>query len=127
MLLFLLAGITASSTIAAPTDSLRAITERFIAPCCWRENLAVHQSPDAEKMRAEIVQLVADGRTEDEIVEQYVSQYGERILRVPRGARFAVLTLGSNEWQSHALLRMSRPSSWPMSRPRHSILREERV
>jgi cytochrome c-type biogenesis protein CcmH/NrfF len=53
----------------------------------------VHPSPDAEKMRAEIVQLVAVGRTEDEIVERYVSQYGERILREPRGARLAVLIL----------------------------------
>lgn len=65
-LLFVVAGLLpAQSAIAATTDSLRVITERFVAPCCWRENLAVHQSPDAVKMRAEIVQLVAAGRTED--------------------------------------------------------------
>lgn len=75
MLLFLVTGLlTAPSAIAATTDSVRTITERFVAPCCWRENLAVHQSPDAEKTRAEIVQLVAAGKTEDEIVEHYVYQ-----------------------------------------------------
>jgi cytochrome c-type biogenesis protein CcmH len=79
--------------MSSKADSIRTVTERFVAPCCWRENLAMHQSPEAEKMRTEVAQLVAAGGTEDEIVEHYVSQYGERILRVPRGARFRVLTL----------------------------------
>lgn len=93
LLSLVVAGFFATSSAVAATDSLRTITERFVAPCCWRENLALHQSPDAERMRAEIVQLVAAGRTEDEIVERYVTRYGERILRVPRGGKFALLTL----------------------------------
>jgi cytochrome c-type biogenesis protein CcmH len=66
-------------------DASRRIEERFMAPCCWRENLAVHQSPQAQDMRAEIRDLVASGKTEEQIVEFYVAQYGERILREPRG------------------------------------------
>ena len=67
-------------------DPARAVEERFLAPCCWRENLAVHRSPDAEAMRAEIRQLVSSGKTEFEIVDHFVAKYGERILREPRGA-----------------------------------------
>jgi cytochrome c-type biogenesis protein CcmH len=67
-------------------DQVRRIQERFIAPCCWHENLAIHRSPDAEAMRAEIREFVAQGKTEEQIVEFYVAKYGERILREPRGA-----------------------------------------
>lgn len=63
------------------------IASRFLAPCCWHENLAVHSSPVAEQMRAEIAGFVKEGKTEQEIVDYYVAQYGERILREPRGSR----------------------------------------
>jgi cytochrome c-type biogenesis protein CcmH len=74
-------------------DPSRRIEERFLAPCCWRENLAVHQSPAAEAMRNEIRQLVKSGKTEAEIVDFYVARYGERILREPRGGLSLWLTL----------------------------------
>ncbi|MBK9166214.1 MAG: cytochrome c-type biogenesis protein CcmH [Bryobacterales bacterium] len=85
------------------SPELQRIEERFIAPCCWRENLAAHQSPEADKMRAEVAALVDSGQTEAEIVEHFVARYGERILREPRGARsfwltatpLAVLALGA--------------------------------
>ncbi len=71
----------------------RRIQARFLAPCCWRENLAVHDSPVAKQLRSEIEQLVASGQTESQIVDEYVARYGERILREPRGARFQILTI----------------------------------
>jgi cytochrome c-type biogenesis protein CcmH/NrfF len=69
------------------------IEANFVAPCCWRQNLAVHDSPEAYEMRAEIAKFVASGRTEAEIVNYYVAHYGERILREPRGQRWFWLTL----------------------------------
>ena len=74
--------------LSAATDagtSTRKVEERFLAPCCWRENLAVHRSPEAEEMRRELRKLVISGRTEDEIVRFYVARYGPRILREPEG------------------------------------------
>jgi cytochrome c-type biogenesis protein CcmH len=68
--------------------ALRRIQERFLAPCCWNESLALHRSPDANEMRAEIARMVAAGKTEQEIVDRYVALHGERILREPRGTRF---------------------------------------
>jgi cytochrome c-type biogenesis protein CcmH len=72
---------------AAAPDPVRRIEERFLAPCCWRESVAVHQSPKAEELRAEIQQMVAAKKSEAEIVDHYVALYGERILREPRGLR----------------------------------------
>lgn len=82
-------------TLAASMESapaMRHIQERFLAPCCWRESLAVHQSPDAEAMRAELGQMVKAGKSEDEIVAFYVARYGQRILREPQGKPAVWLT-----------------------------------
>lgn len=80
-----------STTVAAETA--RQIENRFLAPCCFRENLAVHRSPAAIEMRAEIAKLVAAGRTEPEIVEYFVGLHGEKVLREPRGLPFFWLRL----------------------------------
>jgi cytochrome c-type biogenesis protein CcmH len=58
----------------------------FIAPCCWRENLLVHHSPKADELRAEIVRLIAAGRTDEEIRQTVVGQYSRRVLALPDGA-----------------------------------------
>ena len=78
---------------AAERVNASRIQARFIAPCCWHENLAVHNSPVAEQMRAEIEQMVLQGQTEDQIVDRYVSRYGEKILGEPRGRIFWTLTI----------------------------------
>lgn len=82
-----------SSAATETAVEARRIQARFLAPCCWRENLAVHDSPVAKQLRSEIEQLVASGQTESQIVDEYVARYGERILREPRGARFQILTI----------------------------------
>jgi cytochrome c-type biogenesis protein CcmH len=76
-----------------PADEARRIESRFLAPCCWSENLALHNSPTAEAMRAEIVKFVSEGRSESQIVEYYVAKYGKRILREPEGTPWIVLML----------------------------------
>ncbi len=70
---------------ALDANSVHRIQDRFIAPCCWSQSVAMPDSPAAREMREEIVKLVAEGKTEDDIVDFYVARYGERILRMPRG------------------------------------------
>jgi cytochrome c-type biogenesis protein CcmH len=77
---------------AGSADSVRQIELRFVAPCCRHENLAVHNSPAAAQMRAEIAALVARGDSEERIVNRFVAQYGEQILAEPRGRLFWILT-----------------------------------
>lgn len=73
-------------------QNIKKIQERFIAPCCWSETVAVHRSETAEEMRTEIVRMVEAGKTEQEIVDHFVAQYGEKILMEPRGGKSALLT-----------------------------------
>jgi cytochrome c-type biogenesis protein CcmH len=76
---------------AAPAEDssqrARRIQERFIAPCCWSETVAVHRSETAAEMRSKIEAMVRNGKTEQEIVSYYVAQHGERILMEPLGQK----------------------------------------
>lgn len=87
LFLTLIVSGLSSLSLWAKSDT-HHIAEKLVAPCCWRENLAAHQSPEAEQLRAEIDQLVAAGKTEPEIIELYIERFGQRILREPRGTFF---------------------------------------
>jgi len=71
----------------SPTQAelYKRLTHELIAPCCWREPIAIHRSQESLQMLAEVEQLVAAGRSEEEVKALYVSQYGERILADPPG------------------------------------------
>jgi cytochrome c-type biogenesis protein CcmH len=101
---------------AEPDGETNQIEARFVAPCCWRENLAVHNSPIAAEMRTEIAGRVASGQTESQIVDYYVARYGERILREPRGARCQILTITPIAILGLGLLFVS----WILLRVRHN-------
>ena len=58
---------------------------RLLAPCCYTQSIAVHGSDIAAQMRSEVAEMVAGGKTEEEIVSHYRNIYGERILIVPDG------------------------------------------
>jgi len=62
------------------------LTHELIAPCCWRETIAIHRSQEALQMLDEVERLVAEGRSEDEIKNIYLARYGPRILSDPPGA-----------------------------------------
>lgn len=64
---------------------LHGLYTAFVAPCCWRDNLAIHESGKADQMRADIQAMVAAGQSDDEIKAAMVQEYGKRILVVPEG------------------------------------------
>jgi cytochrome c-type biogenesis protein CcmH len=117
----LLLILSALASFAATSEE--DLTARFLAPCCWHENLAVHASPAAEQMRSEIARFVRAGKTADEITEYYVQMYGERILREPRGQRgiwlmlVPVVLLGAGFLFLAAQLRRIRPVSPSVALP----------
>jgi cytochrome c-type biogenesis protein CcmH len=61
------------------------ITHELIAPCCWREPIAIHRSQEALHMLDEVEKLVSEGRSEEEIKNVYIARYGPRILADPPG------------------------------------------
>ncbi|HVP11578.1 MAG TPA: hypothetical protein VMV94_10370, partial [Phycisphaerae bacterium] len=43
--------------VAADKDQVRRIQERLMAPCCWQQTVAVHDSDIAKQMRTEIERM----------------------------------------------------------------------
>ncbi len=66
---------------------LERLFSTFISPCCWQENLTVHDSEIARQLRGQIRTLVLDGRTDDEIKVVLVKQYTRQILALPDGSQ----------------------------------------
>lgn len=65
---------------------LETLYTSFVAPCCWRDNLAIHQSPRADELRTRIAAMVDAGKSNEEIKAAMVQEFGKRILVVPEGS-----------------------------------------
>lgn len=68
-----------------------AIEGMLIAPCCWRQPVAVHYSPAADEVRSEIRKMLAAGLTRKEILARYVAEHGDKILAKPPARGFNLL------------------------------------
>lgn len=82
---FLLTAGTLCSNITTIEDRSRQLSTMFMGPCCWRENLSTHQSPEAEALRQEIRDMVKQGLDDEKIKASVVSKYSSRILAIPEG------------------------------------------
>jgi len=96
----MIASILLGIVLAAPpavTPQQRALVEKLehalLAPCCYQEVVATHNSEQAKAMRAEIAAMVAAGKTEREILDYYKQRYGARILAEPEGAQWWVMNV----------------------------------
>lgn len=75
----------ASAGYGADNPRLEKLYATFISPCCWRENLTLHDSQIAQELRAQIVVMVQAGRSDDEIKSAFIQKYSKRILALPEG------------------------------------------
>lgn len=62
-----------------------ALEERLLAPCCWRQTLADHDSPLARSLRAEIGARLEAGEPAAAIERDLVARHGEAIRALPAG------------------------------------------
>jgi cytochrome c-type biogenesis protein CcmH len=80
---------------SAPAKDLETLAKRIegqlMAPCCMMGTVSDHYSPVAERMRVEIRSMLAEGRTEEQILDFYVARHGEQILALPRRRGFNLL------------------------------------
>jgi len=80
---------------AAPQDpqaleqEAKQIETMLIAPCCWSQQVSLHQSPAADEIKANIRRLLAQNKTRQQILDAYVSEYGDRILAEPPARGFS--------------------------------------
>ena len=82
----LLAG-AAPASAATPQTELPDIEDEVMCPICGTL-LELAQSPQAERERAYISGLIAEGRTKAEIKDELVTQYGDRVLALPGDSGF---------------------------------------
>ena len=80
------AAVILASIVAQPRDlerDARAIDEALIAPCCFTQQVSVHQSPAAEEVRRDVRERLRAGQTREQILDAYVARYGPQILAQP--------------------------------------------
>lgn len=67
----------------------KQIETMLIAPCCWSQQVSVHQSPASDEIKTNIRKLLAEGRTQQQILDAYAAEYGDRILAEPPARGFS--------------------------------------
>jgi len=78
-----------AQTVLTPLQQRRAahLYTEFIAPCCWRQSVAVHQSQESMKVRSEIDSKILLGDSDSQIKDALVKEFGHGILMEPEGIR----------------------------------------
>ena len=74
---------------AALEKQAKVIETMLMAPCCWAQQVSAHQSPAADEIRLTVRRLLAEGKTQQQILDQYVAEYGDRILAEPPARGFS--------------------------------------
>src|SRR5512136_2653832 len=69
----------------------KQLEAKLMAPCCWAQQVSLHQSPAADEIRTNIRKLLAEGKTSQQILDIYVAEYGDRILAEPPDRGFSRL------------------------------------
>jgi len=87
--------VIAVMLVAGPPDpqaleqEAKQIEAMLIAPCCWMQQVSLHQSPAADEIKANIRRMLAQNKTRQQILDAYVAEYGERILAEPPAHGFS--------------------------------------
>jgi cytochrome c-type biogenesis protein CcmH/NrfF len=82
--LTLLPLLAFAETAEQPQVRADRLEHAVLAPCCYTESVAIHQSEIALKMRLEIAKWVAAGKSDREILDTYAGLYGGKVLVDPR-------------------------------------------
>ena len=67
----------------------KQIETMLIAPCCWNQQVSLHQSGAADEIKVNIRRLLAQNKTRQQILDTYVAEYGDRILAEPPARGFS--------------------------------------
>lgn len=86
----LLLALAAGAVVGAADveRDARAIEAMLIAPCCFSQQVSVHQSAAADEVRQDVRKRLAAGESRDQILQAYVQRYGKRILVEPPAEGF---------------------------------------
>jgi cytochrome c-type biogenesis protein CcmH len=79
----------APSAAAAPRASLIEIEKEVMCPVCGTL-LQLAESPQAQREKAFIRRLIAEGKTEAQVKDALVAEYGDEVLALPQGSGFSL-------------------------------------
>ncbi|HET9198492.1 MAG TPA: cytochrome c-type biogenesis protein [Solirubrobacterales bacterium] len=91
LVLLLALGLAMAAPAAAAEQgaSLTEIEKQVMCPVCGTL-LQLAESPQAQRERAFIGRLIEEGRSEDEIKDALVAEYGDEVLALPPGEGFSL-------------------------------------
>ena len=86
-----LAALALTTPLAAAEQraSLTEIEKQVMCPVCGTL-LQLAESPQAQREKAFIRRLIAAGRTEAQIKDALVAEYGDEVLALPQGSGFSL-------------------------------------
>jgi len=76
-----------ASAWAAPRTSVTAIEAEVMCPVCGTL-LELAESPQAKREKVYVAKLVAAGKTEAEVKDALVAQYGPEVMALPKASGF---------------------------------------
>lgn len=88
MALILALSLVPAHAAADIEGEARLIDAMLMAPCCFRQQVSLHQSPAADEVRLDVRARLAAGETRQQILDAYVARYGNRILAEPPAVGF---------------------------------------
>ena len=87
---FILSSIALAGEEYDRVKSAKNLEQMLVAPCCFRQPVVTHLSGAATAAKINIRRLLDEGKSEEEIIDEYVAEYGERILAAPRTEGFGI-------------------------------------
>ena len=82
LLCLLLAALAVFPSLAEAKVNISDVEDEVMCPICGT-TLQLSQSPQAERERAFIQDLIAQGATKDEVKDALVAEYGPEVLATP--------------------------------------------
>jgi cytochrome c-type biogenesis protein CcmH len=79
----------APAAFAGERASLAQIEEEVMCPVCGTL-LQLAESPQAQREKAFISRLIDEGRSEGQIKDALVAEYGDEVLALPQGSGFSL-------------------------------------
>jgi cytochrome c-type biogenesis protein CcmH/NrfF len=81
--------VLAPAAVAEQRASLTEIEKQVMCPVCGTL-LQLAESPQAQREKAFIRRLIAEGKSESQIKDALVAEYGDEVLALPQGSGFSL-------------------------------------
>jgi len=79
----------APAALAADQVTLGEIEEEVMCPVCGTL-LQLAEAPQAQRQKAFVARLIEEGKSEDEVKDALVAEYGDEVLATPKGSGFSL-------------------------------------